>query len=59
MFRRSCVVVRPVRVLHLTGSQKQNAIEIPIRLVSTELLEGDFTLVPTPREILNWIKEPS
>jgi hypothetical protein len=27
-----------------------------IPLVSTEVLEGDFTLVPTPRETPNWLK---
>ena len=26
---------------------------------STELLEVDFTLVPTPRETLAWLREPS
>ena len=44
-------------------SHDANVIEpvrtILFRLVSTELLKGDFTLVPTPRETLNWLKEPS
>jgi hypothetical protein len=36
-----------------------HAPQVLFRLVSTELLEGDFALVPTPRGTLNWLKEPS
>jgi hypothetical protein len=27
--------------------------------VASSIPEGDFTLVPTPKETLNWLKEPS
>ena len=38
---------------------RPNITEVLFQLVSTKLLGGDFTLVPTPRETLNWLKEPS